>query len=69
MNNVMETTFDGLLNKRIWLEQPAEGFRIAVDTVLLAAAVPGAGRRMCSILAVASAGRCWLWPAACRASE
>ncbi len=36
----METTFDGLLNKRIWLEQPAEGFRIAVDTVLLAAAVP-----------------------------
>lgn len=36
----METTLDGLLNRRLWLEQPAKGFRIAVDTVLLASAVP-----------------------------
>ena len=36
----METTFDGLLNKRVTLEQPAKGFRVAVDTVLLASAVP-----------------------------
>jgi len=36
---VMDTTFDGLMNKRVWVEQPAEGYRIAVDTVLLAAAV------------------------------
>jgi tRNA1(Val) A37 N6-methylase TrmN6 len=38
------TTLDGLLNKRIWVEQPAHGYRIAVDTLLLAAAVPP-GRR------------------------
>jgi tRNA1(Val) A37 N6-methylase TrmN6 len=36
----MDTTLDGLLNKRVVLEQPAEGFRVAVDTVLLAAAAP-----------------------------
>lgn len=36
----MDTTFDGLLNKRVKIEQPAEGYRISVDTVLLAAAVP-----------------------------
>ncbi len=35
-----ETTLDGLLNRRLTLEQPAEGYRVAVDTVLLAAAVP-----------------------------
>jgi len=40
-----ETTIDGLLNKRVMLEQPKDGYRVAVDTVLLAAAVsaqPGA---------------------------
>ena len=36
----MTTTLDGILNKRIMLEQPAHGFRVAVDTVLLASAVP-----------------------------
>lgn len=36
----METTLDGLLNRRITLEQPAVGYRVAVDTVLVAAAVP-----------------------------
>ncbi len=36
----METTLDGLLNKRVQLEQPAQGYRVAVDTVLLAASVP-----------------------------
>lgn len=36
----METTLDGLLNRRITLEQPARGYRAAVDTVMLAAAVP-----------------------------
>ncbi|MGE3623813.1 MAG: tRNA1(Val) (adenine(37)-N6)-methyltransferase [Bdellovibrionales bacterium] len=35
-----ETTIDGLLNRRVTLEQPAKGYRVAVDTVLLAAAVP-----------------------------
>jgi len=35
-----QTTMDGFLNRRIVIEQPAEGYRIAVDTVLLAAAVP-----------------------------
>jgi tRNA1(Val) A37 N6-methylase TrmN6 len=35
-----ETTLDGLLNRRVAVEQPAKGYRIAMDTVLLAAAVP-----------------------------
>jgi len=33
------TTLDGLLDRRVMLEQPVEGYRVAVDTVLLAAAV------------------------------
>ncbi|MER2520416.1 MAG: methyltransferase [Bdellovibrionales bacterium] len=35
----METTCDGILGHRIQLEQPRKGFRVAVDTVFLAAAV------------------------------
>lgn len=35
----MDTTLDGLLNRRVMLEQPTFGYRIAIDTVLLAAAV------------------------------
>lgn len=35
-----ETTIDGLLDRRVALEQPADGFRVAMDTVFLAAAVP-----------------------------
>jgi tRNA1(Val) A37 N6-methylase TrmN6 len=43
----METTLDGLLDKRVTLEQPAHGYRVAIDTVLLAAAVPArAGQRV-----------------------
>lgn len=34
-----ETTLDGLLNHRIVLEQPKKGYRIAVDTLLLAASI------------------------------
>ncbi|MDR3450234.1 MAG: methyltransferase [Alphaproteobacteria bacterium] len=34
------TTIDGLLNRRVTLEQPAKGYRVAIDTVLLAASVP-----------------------------
>jgi tRNA1(Val) A37 N6-methylase TrmN6 len=34
------TTLDGLLNRRVTLEQPVTGYRVALDTVLLAAAVP-----------------------------
>jgi len=34
------TTLDGLLNRRVALEQPLAGYRVAVDTVLLAASVP-----------------------------
>ncbi len=36
----MDTTCDGLLDKRLWLQQPAKGYRIAFDTIFLAAAVP-----------------------------
>ena len=43
----MDTTYDGLLNRQLWVKQPKKGFRIAVDTVLLAAAVPAkAGDRV-----------------------
>jgi tRNA1(Val) A37 N6-methylase TrmN6 len=35
----METTIDALLNRRVIVEQPKTGFRVAVDTILLAAAV------------------------------
>jgi len=36
----MDTTIDKLLGGRIEVEQPAKGYRIAIDTLLLAAAVP-----------------------------
>ena len=36
----MDTTLDGLLNHQIVVEQPKSGFRIALDTVFLAASVP-----------------------------
>jgi tRNA1(Val) A37 N6-methylase TrmN6 len=45
-----ETTLDAILNRRVTLEQPAAGYRVAVDTVLLAAAVPAlAGDRILDI--------------------
>jgi len=41
------TTLDGLLNRRVMLKQPAQGYRVAIDTVFLAAAVPAlAGDRI-----------------------
>ena len=44
------TTLDGILDRRVVLEQPAEGYRVAVDTVFLAAAVPAwAGDRVLDI--------------------
>jgi tRNA1(Val) A37 N6-methylase TrmN6 len=43
----MTTTLDTLLDGRVRLEQPAEGYRVAIDPVLLAAAVPArAGERV-----------------------
>jgi len=36
----METTLDGLLDRRVTIKQPAKGYRVAIDTVLLASAVP-----------------------------
>lgn len=36
---MQKTTIDGILNKRVMIEQPADGFRVAVDTVLLASAI------------------------------
>jgi tRNA1(Val) A37 N6-methylase TrmN6 len=42
-----DTTLDGLLNRSITLEQPAKGYRVAIDTVFLAAAVPAqSGQRV-----------------------
>jgi len=38
-----EVTNDALLDGRVLLRQPRSGFRAAIDTVLLAAAVPAAG--------------------------
>ena len=44
---MLETTLNGILNHRVTVEQPKHGFRIAVDTVLLAASVPAqAGQRV-----------------------
>jgi len=37
----METSIDAILNRRLMVEQPKRGFRVAVDTMLLAAAVGG----------------------------
>ena len=39
-NDMTDTTIDKLLGSRFAVEQPAKGYRIAVDTLLLAAAVP-----------------------------
>jgi tRNA1(Val) A37 N6-methylase TrmN6 len=36
----LPTTHDGLLNRQVKLEQPKAGFRVAIDTVFLASAVP-----------------------------
>ncbi len=36
----MDITEDRLLNKRVVIYQPAEGYRVAIDPVLLAASVP-----------------------------
>lgn len=45
--NDQKTTVDALLGGRIMLEQPAVGYRVAVDTLLLAAAVSAqAGERV-----------------------
>jgi len=45
---MIETTVDKLLNARFEVEQPAKGYRIAVDTLLLASAVPACAReRVC----------------------
>lgn len=38
-----DTTLDKLLNGRFAVEQPKKGYRIAVDTLLLASAVPATG--------------------------
>ncbi len=46
MKNTL-TTLDGILDRRVVLEQPATGYRVAMDTVFLAAAVPAlAGDRV-----------------------
>ena len=43
----METSTDRILGNRLHLMQPAQGYRAAIDPVLLAAAVPaGAGQRV-----------------------
>ena len=34
------TTLDGLLDGRVRLSQPTDGYRVAMDAVMLAAAVP-----------------------------
>ncbi len=45
--NRMETTQDTILNGAVSVRQPRDGFRIAIDTVFLAASVPAApGQRV-----------------------
>jgi tRNA1(Val) A37 N6-methylase TrmN6 len=46
----MDVSDDGLLDNRVRLLQPARGYRVAIDAVLLAAAVPArAGERVIDI--------------------
>ena len=62
-------TTDRLLGGRVRLGQPAEGYRVAIDPVLLAAAVPARSRaRACSTPAAAAALRPCASPRACRAA-
>jgi tRNA1(Val) A37 N6-methylase TrmN6 len=47
LSQPIDVTEDGLLGGRVLILQPSEGYRVALDTVLLAAAVPeGAGERV-----------------------
>src|SRR5580692_7243816 len=39
---ILATSDDALLGGRVHLHQPAQGYRVAIDPVLLAAAVPAA---------------------------
>lgn len=39
----MNTTIDTLLNGKILLEQPQEGYRVAIDPIFLAASIPAQG--------------------------
>lgn len=49
-DNSVATTLDTLLNGRVRLVQPKAGYRVAIDPVLLAAAVPAAkNQRVCEL--------------------
>ncbi len=56
----METSSDGLLGNRLHLMQPADGYRVAIDPILLAAAVPAkTGDRVLDLgCGVGTAGLC-----------
>ena len=58
----METSTDRILGNRLQLMQPADGYRAAIDPVLLAAAVPAkAGERVLDLgCGVGTAGLCLL---------
>jgi tRNA1(Val) A37 N6-methylase TrmN6 len=58
----METSTDRILGNRLQLMQPAEGYRAAIDPVLLAAAVPAkTGERVLDLgCGVGTAGLCLL---------
>jgi tRNA1(Val) A37 N6-methylase TrmN6 len=60
---VLATPIDRLLDGRVKVAQPADGYRVAVDAVLLAAAVePAAGAHVLDLgCGVGSVGLCLAW--------
>ena len=61
----MQVTDDTLLDGRVKLRQPRDGYRVAIDPVLLAAAVPAASGEMVLDVGtgVGAAALCLAWRA------
>jgi len=61
MELLKSATLDTLLDGRISLRQPAAGYRVAIDPVLLAASVPSVNRVLDVGAGVGAAALCYAW--------